>query len=72
MAVDFHMIKPPISLERYERFFWTVDYSDSISGKNHILEGGGVFVQNNQGIANFLVDDTEKGKQVLEAKGIKV
>jgi hypothetical protein len=36
------------------------------------LEGGGVFVHNNQGIAHFLVDDAEKGKQVLEAKGIKV
>lgn len=36
------------------------------------LEGGGVFVHNNQGIAHFLVKDAEKGKQVLEANGITV
>jgi hypothetical protein len=36
------------------------------------LEGGGVFVHNGEGIAHFLVNDAEKGKQVLEANGITV
>ena len=36
------------------------------------LEGGGVFVYNNKGIAHFLVEDAEKGKQVLEANGFEV
>jgi len=36
------------------------------------LEGGGVFVYNNKGIAHFLVKDAEKGKQVLEANGFEV
>ena len=36
------------------------------------LEGGGVFVYNNKGIAHFLVEDAEKGKRVLEANGFEV
>ncbi|MEO7984648.1 MAG: amino acid-binding ACT domain-containing protein [Bacteroidota bacterium] len=36
------------------------------------LEGGGVFVYNGEGIAHFLVEDAEKGKQALEATGIDV
>jgi hypothetical protein len=36
------------------------------------LEGGGVFVHNGEGIAHFLVDDADKGKLALEAKGITV
>jgi hypothetical protein len=36
------------------------------------LEGGGMFVENGKGIAHFLVEDAEKAKQALEAKGIKV
>ena len=36
------------------------------------LEGGGVFVSGNEGIAHFLVDDAEKGKQVLTENGITV
>ncbi|HEY5406084.1 MAG TPA: hypothetical protein VIJ92_03315 [Ginsengibacter sp.] len=36
------------------------------------LEGGGVFVYNNKGIAHFLVEDAEKGKQVLEVNGFEV
>lgn len=36
------------------------------------LEGGGVFVYNNIGIAHFLVDDAETGKKVLEEQGITV
>ena len=36
------------------------------------LEGGGVFVHNGKGIAHFLVDEAEKAKQALEAKGITV
>jgi hypothetical protein len=36
------------------------------------LEGGGVFVDNGKGIAHFLVEDAEKARQALEAKGITV
>jgi hypothetical protein len=36
------------------------------------LEGGGVFVWNEEGIAHFLVEDAEKGKQVLIENGIDV
>ncbi len=36
------------------------------------LEGGGVFVHDGVGVAHFLVEDAEKGKAALEAKGIKV
>jgi hypothetical protein len=36
------------------------------------LEGGGVFVHNGKGIAHFLVEDAEKAKQALEARGIEV
>jgi hypothetical protein len=36
------------------------------------LEGGGVFVHNGKGIAHFLIEDAEKAKQVLQAKGIEV
>jgi hypothetical protein len=44
-----------------------------ILGANGVsLEGGGVFVHNGKGIAHFLVEDAEKAKQVLGAKGIEV
>lgn len=36
------------------------------------LEGGGVFVHNNIGVAHFLVEDAEAGKKALEAQGITV
>ncbi|WP_062059001.1 hypothetical protein [Aquimarina longa] len=36
------------------------------------LEGGGVFVYHNIGVANFLVKDAEKGKKALESHGIEV
>ena len=36
------------------------------------LEGGCVFVYNGKGIAHFLVEDAEKARQALEAKGITV
>lgn len=36
------------------------------------LEGGGVFVQEGRGIAHFLVEDAEKGKNELEKNGIEV
>lgn len=36
------------------------------------LEGGGVFVNNGKGIAHFLVEDAEKAKLSLEARGIEV
>lgn len=36
------------------------------------LEGGGVFVQDGKGIAHFLIEDAEKAKRALEAKGIEV
>jgi hypothetical protein len=36
------------------------------------LEGGGVFLHEGVGVAHFLMEDAEKGKEVLEAKGIKV
>jgi hypothetical protein len=36
------------------------------------LEGGGMFVHKGKGIAHFLVEDAEKAKQALEAKGIEV
>ena len=42
-------------------------------GSNGIsLEGGGVFQYGNAGIAHFLVEDAEKGRQVLSAAGITV
>ncbi|CAM1359756.1 amino acid-binding ACT domain-containing protein [Tenacibaculum xiamenense] len=44
-----------------------------ILGKNKIsLEGGGVFQNGNFSIANFLVEEAEKAKTVLEKNGIKV
>lgn len=36
------------------------------------LEGGGVFVYNGEGIAHFLVEDAEKGKQALMENDIDV
>jgi hypothetical protein len=36
------------------------------------IEGGGVFVHNGKGIAHFLIEDAEKAKQALEAKGIEL
>ena len=36
------------------------------------LEGGGVFVHNNIGVAHFLVEDAEAGKKALEENGIIV
>ena len=36
------------------------------------LEGGGVFVHNNIGVAHFLVEDAETGEKALEAQGITV
>lgn len=36
------------------------------------LEGGGVFVHNNVGYAHFLMENAEKGKAVLEERGVKV
>jgi hypothetical protein len=36
------------------------------------LEGGGVFVHDGKGIAHFLIEDTEKATQALEAKDIEV
>ena len=36
------------------------------------LEGGGVFVYENKGVAHFLVEDAEKGKIALENEGIEV
>jgi len=35
------------------------------------LEGGGVFVHNNIGYAHFLVEDAQRGMDVLIANGIK-
>jgi hypothetical protein len=39
---------------------------------NVSLEGGGVFVHENTGIAHFLVEEAERGKLVLESNGIEV
>lgn len=39
---------------------------------NVSLEGGGVFVHQNEGIAHFLVEDAEKGREALESNGIEV
>lgn len=36
------------------------------------LEGGGVFVCNGEGIAHFLVENAEKGKQALMENSIEV
>jgi hypothetical protein len=36
------------------------------------LEGGGMFVNNGNGIAHFLVEDAERARQALQAKGIEV
>lgn len=36
------------------------------------LEGGGMFVQNGTGIANFLVEDAEAAKALLEENGMPV
>jgi hypothetical protein len=36
------------------------------------LEGGATFVHNGKGIAHFLVEDAEKAKQALQAKGMEV
>ncbi len=44
-----------------------------ILGDAHVsLEGGGVFVHKNEGVAHFLVEDAKKGKKALESKGIEV
>ncbi len=44
-----------------------------VLGAAHVsLEGGGVFVHNNRGIAHFLVADGQAGKKALEAAGIRV
>jgi hypothetical protein len=42
-------------------------------GKNKIsLEGGGVFNNGNVSIAHFLVEEAERGREVLAAVGIEV
>ena len=44
-----------------------------ILGKANVsLEGGGVFVHENIGVAHFLVEEAERGKAVLESNGIQV
>lgn len=43
-----------------------------LGNANVSLEGGGVFVYNNTGVAHFLVEDAEKGKKALEVNGIQV
>ena len=44
-----------------------------ILGKANVsLEGGGVFVHKNIGVAHFLVEEAERGKAVLESNGIQV
>lgn len=43
-----------------------------LGSANISLEGGGVFVYNNKGLAHFLVEDAEAGKKALEAQGITV
>ena len=36
------------------------------------FEGGGVFVMEGKGIAHFLVENAEEGKNILEANGFEV
>jgi len=44
-----------------------------ILGENQIsLEGGGVFQNEENAIAHFLVEQPEKAKKVLESSGVKV
>jgi hypothetical protein len=43
-----------------------------LGNSNVSLEGGGVFVHKNIGVAHFLVAEAEKGKAALEANGIQV
>lgn len=48
------------------------DMGETLGAAGISLEGGGMFVENGKGIGHFLVENAEKAKQVLEAKGIIV
>jgi hypothetical protein len=48
------------------------DMGETLGKAGVSLEGGGVFVCKDEGIAHFLVDDAEKGKQALIENGIEV
>jgi hypothetical protein len=48
------------------------EMGETLGSADISVEGGGVFVHEGKGIAHFLVEDAEKGKKVLEAKGIVV
>ena len=48
------------------------EMGETLGGAGVSLEGGGVFVHEGKGIAHFLVDNAELGKQVLLDKGIQV
>lgn len=48
------------------------EMGETLGGAGVSLEGGGVFVHEGKGIAHFLVDNAELGREVLLEKGIQV
>lgn len=48
------------------------DVGESLGRAGVSIEGGGMFVVDDRGIANFLVDDGDTGRQALHAAGIEV
>ena len=48
------------------------DMGEALDKAGVSVEGGGMFVMNGTGIANFLVEDADAGRRALEDAGIKV
>jgi len=48
------------------------EMGEALSGAGISVEGGGVWVVNNTGIAHFLFEDAAAAQMALEKKGIKV
>lgn len=46
------------------------DFGETLGTAGVSLEGGGVFTHDGTCIAHFLVDDADRGKDALEARGI--
>lgn len=45
------------------------DFGETLGAAGVSLEGGGVFTHRGEGIAHFLVDDPERGREALQQKG---